>query len=67
MDLGLSVALHFSNNQMATFVTDLRVIMMMIMMFLGILIYDDFDNHNYHDDRDYDDSFLQQSDGHLCH
>ena len=27
VDLGLSVALHFSNNRIATFVTDLRVIM----------------------------------------
>ena len=31
VDLGLSVALHFSDNRMATFVTDLRVIIFMIL------------------------------------
>ena len=35
VDLGLSVALHFSNNRMATFVTDLRVIMTTLSIWLG--------------------------------
>ena len=36
VDLGLSVALHFSDNRMATFVTDLRVIIVMILIILRI-------------------------------